>query len=276
MFVLCALGGNQIYEALMLHGDTTLKPWMWWQFLSYGFVHSMGSGVHLVLNLLMLWFFGKEVEAIYGRRAFLTLYFTALIAGGIIWAVRLLWMVGADADLLSRYALLGASGAVTAVTILFCLKLPNRTILLAFVLPVPAWVLGIMMVIGDLLGGWAGRGGDEPAVAYDVHLTGAVLGFLFFRYGHLLGGLRPTPRPSRNRASTAASWFGWLKPKPKLKIHTPDSYEDDVESELTYEELDRRGDEVLQKWHRDGEDSLTDEERRILEAYSRRMQQKHR
>ena len=40
--------------------------------------------------------------------------------------------------------------------------------------------------------------------------------------------------------------------------------------------MDAQADEVLEKLHRDGEASLTPRERRVLEDYSRRMQQKHR
>jgi len=43
-----------------------------------------------------------------------------------------------------------------------------------------------------------------------------------------------------------------------------------------YEVLDKQADQVLQKLHREGQESLTSKERRILEDYSRRMKQKHR
>ena len=47
--------------------------------------------------------------------------------------------------------LLGASGAVTAIVLLFVFHYPTRTILLMFVLPVPAWVMGVLIIGGNLM-----------------------------------------------------------------------------------------------------------------------------
>ena len=266
VFVVCVLAGEQLTSLLSLHASSAVEPWMWWQLLSYSFVHDTNTGWHLVGNLLGLWFFGSEVEAVYGRRSFLRLYFAAVVIGAIVWLARLYLLFPAEE--LTRVALLGASGGVTAIIILFCLKFPNRTIYLMFVLPAPAWVLGLLVVAGDLMLGASRSSG----IAFDVHLTGAALAFLFFRYGDRLGWSRA---PARSRRSSGGSWFAWLKPKPKLKIHQP-TQEADIEPEMDYDELDERGDEVLAKWHREGADSWTPEEQKILAAYSRRMQQKHR
>ena len=43
-----------------------------------------------------------------------------------------------------------------------------------------------------------------------------------------------------------------------------------------YRDLDAKADRLVEKVHEEGETSLTNEERRILEDYSRRMRQKHR
>jgi hypothetical protein len=59
----------------------------------------------------------------------------------------------------------------------------------------------------------------------------------------------------------------WPSSKPKLKVHQP-------EERLTV--LDEQADAVLDKLHREGIESLSPRERKILEEYSRRMQQKHR
>jgi hypothetical protein len=58
-----------------------------------------------------------------------------------------------------------------------------------------------------------------------------------------------------------------LRPRPKLRIHDP---------AVRYRELDEEADAVLAKVYREGEASLSAKERKILEDYSRRMQQKHR
>ena len=61
-----------------------------------------------------------------------------------------------------------------------------------------------------------------------------------------------------------------LKPgAPQLKVHDP-------EVEERYREMDDEADRLLDKVHREGEASLSEKERRLLEDYSRRMRQKHR
>lgn len=275
VYIVCVLAGEQVTGFLSLQAESLYKPWMWWQLISYSFVHDTNWAWHLVGNLLGLWFFGTEVESVFGRRTFLRLYFGAVILGAMVWVARLYFLGSPDVEFLTRYTLLGASGGVTAVIILFCLKFPTRIIYLMFVLPAPAWLLGLIIVAGDLL---LGRGSSE-GIAFDVHLVGAVLGFLYFQFGDLLGwtdGAVRTRRvrtSARSTGSTGGGWFGWLKPKPKLKIHQPTT-DEPIDPEVDYDELDERGDEVLAKMHREGEESLTEEERKILAAYSRRMQQK--
>ena len=268
-FIVCAIGGEKTFSFFSLHADSLFKPWMWWQFVTYAFVHDMNNLGHIAFNMLGLFFFGREVEAIYGRRVFLRLYAVAIVAGAIVWVARLGLSNSAAPELLSRYLLLGASGGVAAIIILFCLKLPNRIVRLMFVLPVPAWVLGVLFVLGDIIGA---SGSPGAGVAFDVHLTGAAIAFGYFRYGHLLGW-SATPVRSSGSRRRRGGWLSWLKPKAKLKIHAPESGADPA---VEYDELDDRGDEILLKRHREGEASLTPKEREILDAYSRRMQQKHR
>ena len=70
--------------------------------------------------------------------------------------------------------LIGASGGVTAVILLFVFHFPQRTILLMFVLPVPAWVLGVLLIVFNVLGMHQMMQGGV-AVAYDVSPRGRCL-----------------------------------------------------------------------------------------------------
>ena len=54
---------------------------MLWQFFTYMFVH-LGLW-HLVINMLMLWFFGPAIEAAWGRKQFLFYYFFTGIGAGV-------------------------------------------------------------------------------------------------------------------------------------------------------------------------------------------------
>jgi hypothetical protein len=97
-------------------------------------------------------------------------------------------------------------------------------------------------------------GGDN--VAYTAHLGGAAFGLLFYKTHWCLFSLIPEKlkMPSLQR-------------KPPLRVHRPEQQE---------EQLTAEADAILEKIGREGQDSLTAHERRTLEEYSRRMQQKRR
>jgi membrane associated rhomboid family serine protease len=74
----------------------------WWRLLTSAFLH--GSPIHLLFNMLMLWWFGGPLESMLGRGRFVGLYLVSALAGS------------AGALLLSPRALtVGASGAVFGI-----------------------------------------------------------------------------------------------------------------------------------------------------------------
>lgn len=242
------LTDGNLTKSLTLRPENLAEPWMWWRLISYGFAHDPDSLWHLLGNMLGLWFLGRHVEMVYGRKEFLRLYLVSMVLCGVAWAARGMYFLPPE----TAIGLLGASGAVTAVIILFVFHFPKVTVLVMFI-PMPAWVLGVLLILSNLM---RAQGSN---VAYDVHLVGAAFGACYFYFGWNFGRLVPGgfSVPSVRR-------------KPKLRVHNPDSTPDEPDLK------DESGDRVLEKIHREGEESLTPRERKILEAYSRRMQQKHR
>ena len=240
---------NGLNYLMSARSDTLLQPWTWWRFLTSGFAHDPLDAFHLIGNMFGLFFLGRAVEEHYGRRVFLGMYLTAIVLCTSVWCTT---------EAIAGYTnhwLVGASGAVTTVIMLFALNFPRRTIHFMMVIPIPAWVFGVVIVLYNLLGV---RDMSNSRIAFDVHLVGAAYGYLFFKtrfeFGSLFSG-NPLQR------------IRWPRRKPKLRVHDPED---------RYRSLDAQADEVLEKLHRDGEASLTPRERRVLEDYSRRMQQKHR
>ncbi len=239
-----------VSEVLAVYGDTLLQPWMWWQFLTYGFVHDNVSIQHLLFNMIGLFVFGREVERRMGRMEFLRFYLLAVIFGGL---------VGSVSSYLSGFpgATIGASGAVIATAVIFACYFPNREILLMFVFPVKAWVLAVFFVTADLIGAfglWKGLGTGNTA--FTVHLAGAffALGYYFLNWNFRwlnIGGIGDIPARMRQRSR-----------RMKLKLHDPER-----KLEREAEEADR----ILAKIHEQGESSLTSAERKVLERYSRRQ-----
>lgn len=247
-------GNNRLSDLMMVHSDTLRKPWMWWQFLTYGFAHSPESVQHILGNMFVLWMFGRFVEKIYGRNEFLAFYLTTIVIGGVLWSVRQ-EVMGPSAS-----GMLGASGGVVAVFLLFVFHFPKMTVLLMLVFPVPAWVAGLLVVGSDVM--LAFHTGSK--VAFDVHLVGAAFAACYY-YGHW-------------RIAPLLGIFQGRRPK--LRVRSPDDEPDPYDpptprsSSRSSEQVDEEADRILEKLHREGQDSLTRKERRILEDYSRRMRQR--
>ncbi len=116
-----------------------LKPYeawrqgRWYQLITSGFLHADGS--HLLLNMLVFFFFGPILEQTIGGASFLILYFTARVASSLPTLIQ--------ERNNPRYASLGASGAVEAVLVGFIVMYPLENIYLMFIpVGIPAIVFG--------------------------------------------------------------------------------------------------------------------------------------
>jgi membrane associated rhomboid family serine protease len=246
------LADHKLTYMLCLHGDTLSHPLMWWQFLTYGFAHDPQSIMHIVANMLGLFFLGRTVEQIYGSKEFLRVYLVMLLAGSISFALGNA-VVSAITHGPASPPLLGASGAVSGITILFVLNFPNATLVL-FPIPIPikAWVMGVLIVVYNIYGTIAQSGN----VAFGVHLAGIAFAWFYFHQRWNLGRL------TENIFHKPA-----FLSKPKFRVHQPD--EDSQEPNLNAE-VDR----ILEKISREGESCLTKKERRTLETASREYQKR--
>src|SRR6188768_1335945 len=90
-----------------------LQEGFWWQFLTYAFLH--GSLIHLLVNMVGLWFAGRMVERLIGPWRLLLLFIFAAVVGGIF---QLLFTQG-------NILLLGASGSVCGIILNFTTMLPE-------------------------------------------------------------------------------------------------------------------------------------------------------
>ncbi|MCA9121764.1 MAG: rhomboid family intramembrane serine protease [Planctomycetaceae bacterium] len=234
-----------------------MRPLYWWRYLTSGFAHDPSGYQHILYNMLSLWFLGRSVEAVYGSKEILRFYLIAIVLGSVTQAVRQYAMVPE-----AEWArCLGASGAVVGVVMLFVFNFPKQTLLLFMVIPVPAWLVGVLLIGMNLLGATGvevalpGSRDKIGRVAYDVHLVGVVFAIVYFKFKLNFGRMLP------HRFSDLTSTI-----KPKLRVHDPDGYAD----------IDAEGDALLEKVNQYGIESLSPRERKILEDYSRRMRQKHR
>jgi membrane associated rhomboid family serine protease len=229
-------------------------PWSVWELVTYGFAHDPQNLMHILFNMLGLWMFGQDVEAIYGRTTFYRVYFSLLVLSGLAWLVIIQF-----SHLPFPVPLIGASGAVMGIVFLYILHFPQRTLIVLF-FPMPAWVAGIVFIGLDLYGAMGGGSlFGEQNVANTAHLAGVFFGFVFYRTRWTLFSLLPS-------GQWIKSLFG-----PKLRVHRDADETRSSEPPRRQENLQQRVDQILAKISREGEASLTSDERRTLEEASRNL-----
>ncbi|HEY5316067.1 MAG TPA: rhomboid family intramembrane serine protease [Pirellulales bacterium] len=253
VFLLDIFMQGQLADWFALQADVLHQPWRIYELLTYGFVHDGRNLQHIFFNMFGLWLFGRDVEAIYGRNEFLRIYLSLVVLCGAVW-VAVQYLVAALGRMPSE-AVIGASGAVLGIMVLYVTYYPRRVFLFWGILPMPAWLLCVLFILQDLMGVQAG-------VAHEVHLAGAAFAFLYRKSGWNLGTLF-TGKWTRKLQSLR---------RPRLQLHEPKPEEPDQPVVSNADQVDR----ILAKISEQGEASLTRDERRILEDASRRYQQRRR
>ena len=259
IFLADTLAAGKLSNILGLDVNFYCRPWQFFQLLTYGFVHA--GVMHVGLNMFMLWMFGRVIEDRLGRREFLLFYLVAIVFAGTTWIIlQNVWLLRTDdgRTLLDIWnalpafskeilSVVGASGGVVAVFILYVLYYPKETVYLWGLIALPAWLIGVLVIGQDVIRAVSGA---KDVTAWEAHLGGAAFAYLYLKLGLNVSRLVP--------ANFAR---GWKLPKrgPKLRIHNPN------------EDLAADADRILAKVHREGEQSLTKRERRTLEQYSRRV-----
>ncbi|MEM9658662.1 MAG: rhomboid family intramembrane serine protease, partial [Planctomycetota bacterium] len=149
VYVLQLLFSPYVTNALALRSDWFVRPWQFYQLLTYGFLHSEKDVVHILVNMVVLWMFGREIEYKYGRRQFVAFYLTAIVFAGVAWSlIEAAYGYGAD----EPPRMVGASGGISGVVALFALNFPHRQVLLMFVIPMPMWVAAVIALLLDAHG----------------------------------------------------------------------------------------------------------------------------
>jgi membrane associated rhomboid family serine protease len=255
-------GEDPVTKALDLNTEEIVYHGQIWRLLTAAFLH--GGFWHILFNMLFLWWFGHDMEDIYGSREFLAFYIAATLISSVAYVA---WQL-VDG---SRTPAVGASGAVMAVMVLFAMHYPHYKIYMFWFIPISIWLFVLFKVLEDA---YVFLSGQFSMVGVTAHLGGAAFGFLYFkREWRVLNALSWLPSFSSLRRQ--------VRPRPRLRLYQED-VDADVEPVPTTsapasavdEQLEAQLDAVLAKVARSGKESLTENERQILlrasEIYKRR------
>jgi len=232
-----------------------------WTLLSYAFLHSMGNFLHILGNLLALFFLGRELQNLLGGKQFLSLFFGGVLGGGLLWTL-INWANGG--------AVVGASAGVAALLVVFACIHPNQriTLLLFFILPVtlkPKYLaLGLLAL--DLMGFlfWELTGTRSPlGYAHSAHLGGMAFGWFFFRQVYR----REWQQPDRSAGIELPSWLRRTRktPPPSYRVNVPPAASPATSTRPGRDELRAEVDRILDKINSEGFGALTPEEKSRLD-----------
>ncbi|HKP02811.1 MAG TPA: DUF6576 domain-containing protein [Chthoniobacterales bacterium] len=243
---LVAFGGGSILNVAMFDSAQVLVYGRVWQIVTYAFVHAPYSAYALlwfVVEMYMLFAFGREVERFIGRRAFLILY------GLLLWIPTVFLLL---AGLWGRFGVAGSAALHFGVFIAFASIYPH--VEMFFLRIQVKWIALILTGIGTLA---AFANHDWASII--ILWTTVATAFFFIR----LRGVGPE-----------LVWWDNLKarwqPKPKFHVVPRSAPRRVVEPENIHESIDP----VLDKISKQGINSLTASERRALDRARNRLLKK--
>jgi membrane associated rhomboid family serine protease len=167
---LAGFRNGKVVDELIFWPPAISKKHQYYRFITCGLIHA--DYIHLIFNMVTLYFFGTYMEAHYQgdlglqKYYYLALYIGALIVSNIPTYIKHY----NDYD----YRSLGASGAVSAVLFSFILLGPWQQIIV-LVFPVPAIIYGGLFLFYSAY--MSRKGGDH--VNHDAHFYGALFGVIF-------------------------------------------------------------------------------------------------
>jgi membrane associated rhomboid family serine protease len=237
-----------------------------YQLITYQFLHA--GFMHVFLNLLGLYFFGRAMEDMLGSAGMLKLYLASGVAGGLLHVGLAFAFPGP----FGKIGVVGASAGVFGLIAAFATRAPEQpiTMLILFILPV-TFKAGVFLIIeacisvGGILGPLLPYPFFHSNIAHAAHLGGMLTGIAWIRFGTIshspFNFWRPlwTRRQPRRESARAMPKRNGKNANRKTEELPPAEF------------ISREVDPILEKISAHGIQSLTARERQILEAARSKM-----
>ena len=265
---LTLFGSDAVYSALAL--DPSRFPGNWWTVATYMFVHAWLA--HLAFNMFTLWMFGPRLEQEWGTSAFVKLYLWSGLGGAI-----------AHLIFAQHTSVIGASGAISGVLVAYALRWPDDEVYLFGVIPMKSrWLVAAMLAMNIVF-----ALSPNSRIDWTAHVGGMAFGWIFLKL-YAVGGInrvrgwvsavpdepedmpRAVPRgrsPMRDRGRDIDE----VVTRSNAVVLRESKQIQHVSKQETAKEYAAKVNRVLDKISQDGIESLTRDERRILEDMSKKL-----
>ena len=227
-----------------------------WRWISYQFLHA--NFFHILINMIILFFFGPLMERWWGSRRFLAFYLLCGTSAAVIYTILVLAVPGLimDQQWLAQMGitprqvpLVGASGSIFGILVGCAVLYPHQRVML-LIPPIPMSMRTLALIllgiaVLSLLAGTPNAGGEA------AHLGGALLGFILVK---------------------RARWLDWAE----RGSFSPAKFRFRIETGRAERQRQKRADEerevdrILDKVRDQGLHSLTRQEKKILSRATER------
>lgn len=171
------------WRLLVLTPELVIEKFYIWQLVTYQFFHAI-SPFHIFFNMLMLWFFGSELERRWGSKFFTFYYLGSGAGAALIYCVGVATyaaITGFRPVLLTP--VMGASGSLFGLLLAYGIIYAEREMYFMGFFPIKAKYF--VMIAGAMdMASLVGTGFAGGEVAYLAHLGGIASGFIILR-GHV-------------------------------------------------------------------------------------------
>ena len=246
---------NSTLNKLYLPAENTILIKQPWSLLTYMFLHK--GIIHLVLNMIWLYFAGKIFIEYLNPEQLLSTYLLGGISGGLLFILAYNYIPVLQ-PLLSNVKAVGASASVLAVIVAIATYLPNYNINVPFIGNVPLKLIAILCVILDILSITS-----ENAGGHIAHLGGAIFGYIYIKQ------LKKKDNSSNFLKFLIKKINSLLKNKTRIKTiyKRKDS---DYEFNRKRVENQKKIDNILEKIAKSGYESLNKAEKDLLFTESKK------
>jgi membrane associated rhomboid family serine protease len=246
---------------LLVHNQFTIPPLFIefltrpWTIITYSFMHDLSGILHILFNLITLYWFGRLFVEYLGSDKLVALYILGAISGAVLYLIAyntIPYFVD-RASMIS--GMVGASAAINAIVVATAVLLPDYTFFMMLIGPIKIKYIAAIIVFLSFLGTVGSNSGGNIA-----HIGGALMGFIYIK-----------------QLQSGINWGGWItiliewfrnifSSKPKVKVTYRKSEPSmsgknfSKSSKASQEEIDA----ILDKISDRGYESLSKEEKEKL------------
>ncbi|PWJ36067.1 rhomboid family protein [Sediminitomix flava] len=259
VYLVCKYTGNIGFYQQYIFRNYALPPdivdflFHPWTLVTYFFSHSINDFLHIIFNMLLLYWFGDLLGQMIGERKVLALYVLGGLAGGLIYLLSYNLIPPLVAAKGGVSGLVGASASVYAIIIALATLSPDYKVPLLLFGPVKLKYIAIVPVAFSLFGIAGPNAGGNIA-----HLGGALIGFVYIR------SMQKGNDIGRPILSTLDFLAGLFSKKPRLKVTKNKKYTNATATDSNGMPDQKIIDAILDKISESGYEKLSKEEKELL------------